>query len=251
MFKLMKYEFRKTWITKLILLGVAAALEALFLFGLYADKEDTLMFSIVLLMILSIGGVLVIGLESVITLHRDMNTKQSYMLFMTPNSCYRILGAKVVECGFSILIAGAFFFALGTLDITLVFAKNGELNQLWDMIQELIHRFSVNGMELTLDIGTMASAAFELLTAWIGTVTTAYLAVVISAALLNGKRFNGLLSFALFLLLSWFTSWVGSEVISGIKVIQTSLLVYGCIDLAFAAVMYVVTAQIMERKLSV
>ena len=51
MFKLMKYEFRKTWITKLILLGITAVAEVMFLFGLYADKESRLGFSIFLLMI--------------------------------------------------------------------------------------------------------------------------------------------------------------------------------------------------------
>ena len=101
MFKLMKYEFRKTWITKLILLGVTAVAEAVYLYGLYAEKDNPLSVAIGLLVLLAVGGVLVIGLESVLTLHRDMNTKQSYMLFMTPNSSYKILGAKVLENGLS------------------------------------------------------------------------------------------------------------------------------------------------------
>ena len=66
------------------------------------------------LLMLAVCGVAVMGLESVFVLHRDMNTKQSYMLFMPPNSCYKILGAKVLECGAAILIAGAFFFAAST-----------------------------------------------------------------------------------------------------------------------------------------
>ncbi len=108
MLKLMKYEFRKTWITKLILLGVTAVAEIAFLIGLYMEKETTLGLSVMLLVLLAFGGILMIGLYSVMTLHRDMNTKQSYMLFMTPSSSYSILGAKVLECGLSILIGGAF-----------------------------------------------------------------------------------------------------------------------------------------------
>ncbi len=251
MFKLMKYEFRKTWITKLILLGISAVLEVMYLIGLYGDKEDLLTIAILLLVITAVGGVLVIGLESVLTLHRDMNTKQSYMLFMTPNSSYKILGAKVLECGLSILVTGAFFFALGALDITLLFAKSGELSQIWDLIQDILESFTISGHALVFDMETMAAVVFNLLTAWILAVTTAYLADVVSSALLNGKKFNGLLSFALFLLLTWFTDWTARKITSGITDSIPMMVSFGLINLAFAAVMYVVTAQIMDRKLSV
>ena len=67
MSKLIKYEFRKTWITKLVMLGITAALEALYLVSLYVDFEDTLALAIGLLTAVATMGVLVIGLESVLT----------------------------------------------------------------------------------------------------------------------------------------------------------------------------------------
>ena len=251
MLKLMKYEFRKTWFTKLILLGITAVAEIAFLIGLYLEKETTLGLSVLLLVFLALGGVLVIGLESVVTLHRDLNTKQGYMLFMTPNTSYSVLGAKVLECSLSILIGGAFYFALGSLDLTLLFAKSGELNRLWEIIQDFLSRMTFANRALIIDMEGMASFVFCLLAGWILTVITAYFAVVISAALLNGKRFNGLLSFVLFLALSWFVGWVARTVTASIPSINTLLLVDGAISLAFTAVMYVITAIIMERKLSV
>lgn len=251
MLKLMKYEFRKTWITKLILLGVTAVAEIAFLIGLYMERETALGLSVMLLVFLAFGGILMIGLYSVMTLHRDMNTKQSYMLFMTPSSSYSILGAKVLECGLSILIGGAFYFALGTLDLTLLFAKSGELNRLWSAIQDFLSRLTFANHQLLIDMEGMASFVFCLLAGWILTVVTAYFAVVISAALLNGKRFNGLLSFVLFLILSWFTGWVARSATASIPGINVLLLLDGAIALAFTAVMYVITAVIMERKLSV
>ncbi|MBR1607321.1 MAG: hypothetical protein IJ664_06375 [Clostridia bacterium] len=251
MLKLMKYEFRKTWITKLILLGVTAVAEIAFLIGLYVERETTLGLSVMLLVFLALGGIAMIGLYSVMTLHRDMNTKQSYMLFMTPNSSYSILGAKVLECGLSILIGGAFYFALGTLDITLLFAKSGELNRLWSAIQDFLSHLTFANHQLLIDMKGMAAFVFCLLAGWIVTVITAYFAVVISAALLNGKRFNGLLSFVVFLTLSWFIGWVAQTATASIPSINVLLLVDGAISLAFTAVMYVITAIIMERKLSV
>ncbi|MBR5109242.1 MAG: hypothetical protein IK099_03520 [Clostridia bacterium] len=248
MFKLMKYEFRKTWITKLIVLGITAAAEAAFLINLYTNNENSLAASIGILTLIAIFGILVIGLQSVITLHRDMNTKQGYMLFMTPNSCYKILGAKVLENGLSILVGGAFFFGLGALDVTLLFAKEGQLNQIWEMVQEVLRTFNE---QIPLTADALAAFTFNLLTSWICTVVTAYLADVISSALLNGKSFNGIISFVIFLALSWGTEWLNGISTRNIQDVITSLVIQGGISLLTAAVMYVVTAQIMEKKLSV
>ena len=248
MFKLMKYEFRKTWITKLILLGITAAAEIAFLVSLYMEKEGSLAASVGILTLLAFGGVIVIGLQSVLTLHRDMNTKQSYMLFMTPNSCYKILGAKVLENGLSILVTGAFYFALGALDISLLFAKQGQLNQIWQMIQDVVKTLNEG---IPLNAEGMAAFTFVLLSGWISTVVIAYLADVISAALLNGKSINGVISFVIFLALSWGESWLEQICTQGIPNVVTALWVQGGIALLAAAVMYVATAQIMEKKLSV
>ena len=251
MFKLMKYEFRKTRATKLMLLAIALVAEVAFLIGLYGKHELTAALSVGALITLAFAGIMIVGLESIVTLHRDMNTKQSYMLFMTPNSSYKILGSKVVECGLSILIAGAFFFALGTLDITLAFAKEVGLKQVWSMLQDALKNIVINGRPLEINVRSMATLAFTILTSWILTISTAYLAVVISAALLNGKKFNGLISFVFFLILNWGCVRVIRLVTANIPESVSILLVSGLVSIVLSAIMYVVTAQIMERKLSV
>ncbi len=245
---LMKYEFRKTAAIKLILLGAAALAEIVFLIGLYGNNDRMLSGSVLVLTMLALGGIMCIGLASVVILHRDMNTKQSYMLFMTPNSCYRILGAKYLENGLSILLSGAFFFALGALDITLVFAKMGQLESLWNGIREFLTRLD---SRITLDMPTMMTFAAYILCSWISTVACAYLGVVISTALLNGRRFNGFISFLIILALFWLTGWIGIKVTDPIRDIRTVFLVQSAVALALSVLMYFLTARIMETKLSV
>ena len=53
MLKLMKYELRKTWSTKAILLAVTAIVEIAYLIGLYADREGTMSVSVLLLILLA------------------------------------------------------------------------------------------------------------------------------------------------------------------------------------------------------
>lgn len=248
---LFKYELRKTWFTKVILLIITLVAEAAYLIGLYSNNERMTSVAIAILMMLAFGGIFVMGLESVITLHRDMNTRQGYMLFMTPNSCYRILGAKMLECAVSILLAGAFFFALGALDITLLFAQQGALGKIREMFTEMLSSFTIAGRPILLDAPNLAAFFFSMLASWILVISTAYFADVISTAILYGKKYNGILSFLLFLALSWGISWLTSLVGNGIHTNIGAFVAEGSVSLAITVAMYIVTARIMETKLSV
>ena len=245
---LIKYEFRKTLAIKLAILGLTAAAEIAFLLGLALNRERLIAISIVFLVMLAFGGIMVIGLATILILHRDMNTKQSHMLFMTPNSCYKILGAKVAENALSLVISGACFFALGALDITLVFARHGELDELWKTITSVLKSFNEH---LTLDIPTMLTFTVGILGSWFATVTAACLADVVSAALLNGKRGNGFIAFLLFIVLSIAVSWIQNTCTGSISSIRAVFLVQAGIALVLSAGMIFATARIMETRLSV
>ena len=271
---LFKYEFRKTLVTKLIILGITIVAQAVYLFGLWGkDREGTIILGIFLLLFTALFGIMFIGLQSVLTLHKDMNTKQSYMLFMTPNSCYKILGAKALENLLSMLIGGAFFFGLGMLDIWLLHKRFNEIGSIMDSLKKVLVIF---GLDLdNLNMSYMASLCFGLLAGWFAAITAAFLADVISSALLNGKKFNLLISFIIFLALAYLMIKV-SGLIAGDMFDKTTKVVEnvpfamgasaeaqvtsvdpmyfvksGLVSLVFAALFYVGAAELMQRKLSV
>ena len=246
MLRLLKYELRKTQFSKLILLGITLVAQAVFLAGLWGKKEDTLAIGAFLLFAIAIVGIALMGILSVVTLHRDMNTKQGYMLFMTPNSCYRILGAKVIECALSLLLAGAFFFGLGYLDFSLILGE-GTNKQLWDMFNQMVRTIN---QHIVLDAPHISALIFEIIATWLCTITTAYLADVIPSSLLNGKKGGLLITFLIFLLLNYGISKLLQLVPSTIGVIPV-LLWQGVIALVLAGIMYVITARLMEKYLSV
>lgn len=248
--KLLKYEIRKTRSAKLILLGITAVVELAFLAGLYLVKSDDnslLIVSCLLLFMLAMLGVSVIGLLSVLILHHDMNTKESYMLFMTPNSAYKILGAKVLENGLSILLIGAFYFGLGFLDVTLLFAREDSLQQLWEMFDQILQTIS---HEIQINPAGIACFFLWFLTGWIATITTAFLADIVSTALLKGKRFNGVVTFILFISLQSLLNRL-LPLFSRYSAMNQRFLIESGINLLFSGLTYVGAAEIMRRKLSV
>lgn len=217
MLKLMKYELRKTAFSKLVLLVITAVAEIAFLIGVFWKKDNILAMGIIFLVMCTIFGVIYIGIESVNVLHRDLNTKQSYMLFLTPKSSYQILGAKILENGISIIMAGAFFAALAAIDVTVATLYIGGLKEMINLVSSF--------MEVN----------------W---------SVILSASVLAGKKGSGIAGFLIFLVIS---SVIGKllDLIPVLESMELTFVLYIAASFAIAAVLYVISGWIMEKKLSV
>ena len=247
MFKLLKYEFRKTWYTKAILLVLTLIAQAAFLIGVFFDKDETLGLSVATLVMLATFGIMVIGLVSLIVFHQDLNTKQSCMLFMTPNSSYKILGAKALENGLSVFLSGVFFALLGLADISILVAHEGDLMAVVDMFRSLIEQLQ---SYLVFDAKNIITVFFAGLSNWLMTLSAAFLAIVIAATFLAGKKFSGVVSFLLFLLLIW-----GLEKVIGfipdMSTLFMDMVLTAIASFVLMVVLYLVTGWIMDKKLSV
>lgn len=240
MFKLFKYEMRKTLFAKLVLLALLVIFEGIFLYGYWTGKDSTATLGLSLFLFTFLCGLLAIGIISLVTLHKDMNTRQGYMLFMTPNSTYRILGAKVAENGLSMLGFGAVGLALCLLDFSLI-------KQELKFITTFLENF---GIGLTPTFPNLSALLAYIICDILCSVTTAYLADVISSSLLNGKKGNLVITFALFALLNFGIQKIISLVPASLGIV-TVFLIQAAIALALATVMYIITARLMDQYLSV
>lgn len=247
MLKLMKYEFRKTMFSKMLLLGITGIMELVFLAGVFFKQEEPLGFGTMGLVICAVVGIIYIGIESINVFHRDLNTKQSYMLFMTPNSSYKILGAKVLENGFSILVAGLFFAALASIDLSVAILYIGGLEEFLEMIEEVLKNLQLN---ILVEGKVVFMSFLSALASWLLTIVTADLAIVLSATVLAGKKYSGFVGFVIFILLAT----AGSKVMSlspAMDNVYMNFALVIAISFLLTAVMYCVTAWIMDKKLSV
>ena len=240
MLRLLKYEMRKTLFPKLVLIAMLAIMEGIFLYGYWTDKQDTAALGMGLFIFVLSCGFLMISVLSLVTLHKDMNTRQGYMLFMTPNSTYRILGAKVAECGLSLLAFGGIGLAVCALDFSL-------FEQEIKLLATILQSFSPN---LVPSVPNLAALLFYILCNILCSVTTAYLADVISSALLNGKKGNLIITFIFFIMLNYVIQKILGLVPATLAAI-TILLLQGGIALILSIAMYIITARLMDRYLSV
>ncbi len=94
--KLMKYEWKKQRTSRMIVMVALAVCVLTFLGGMLVEKDALMGISATLLLVGSFFAVFYMGIESILILNRDLKTKQSYMIWMTPKSVWEILGAKFV-----------------------------------------------------------------------------------------------------------------------------------------------------------
>lgn len=246
MLKLMKYEFRKTGFSKLILLVITLVAEVGFLLGVFLEKDRLLATGIMILFLCVVIGIAYIGLESVMALHRDLNTKQSYMLFLTPHSSYEILGAKVLENGISILVTGIFFLVLAALDMMVATLYIGGVKEMMNMLNSFLDV----SMNVVLSPKDAAFVFFTTLAGWMVYIMNADLAVILSATVLAGKKASGLVAFVIFLILSWLTG-MGLDHLPEIRNVDLQFVIYIVAAMALAVCVYLISGWIMEKKLSV
>ncbi|MCD8104853.1 MAG: hypothetical protein LUF35_07620 [Lachnospiraceae bacterium] len=237
MLKLMKYEFRKTMFSKMILLVITAILELLFLAGIFLNWDNGLAWGIIGLTLCAIVGIFYIGLESLMVFHRDLNTKQSYMLFLTPYDSYQILGAKVLENGLSLLLSGCFFAALAAIDFSVTVVYLGGFKELVSVVSQLLKQISV---EIHFTTAESLIEVFAVLSVWLMTIVTGFLAIVLCATVLAGKRFSGFVSFLIFLLIFWGSSFLTNRIPNGLGTTMYYL-VNILAALALTAVMYLIS----------
>ncbi len=242
MMKLLKYEFRKTAFPKLLIFALVLIMECIFLYGCLTDQDDTKTLGVILFMMATMFSFLLVGILSLVTLHKDMNTRQGYMLFMTPNSTYKILGAKVAECSLTLLVLGVVGLGLGALDFSMVEKEV-------QFLTSILKNFNPN---LVPTFPNISATLFYILCGLLCSVITAYFVDVISSALLNGKKGNLLITFVLYLLLNYVTHVIRGLItlIPAIGTV-TSFLLQGVVALVLAGIMYVITVRLMDRYLSV
>lgn len=246
MLKLMKYEFRKTAFSKLILLSITFVCEIVYLLGVFLKKDTPLSLGIAFLVGCATMGILYIGLESVTVLHRDLNTKQSYMLFLTPKNSYEILGAKILENGISILLTGVFFAVLAAIDMAVAYLYIGGLKETWNMVS----RFLDVSMNISIEPKAILFIFFTMLASWITYIVNADLAVILSATVLAGKKASGVVSFVIFIILSTLLG-MGLDKVPTLESRELTFALYIAVSLAVSVILYLISGWIMEKKLSV
>lgn len=239
MLKLMKYEFRKMRTPLWVMLIILMVLEGGFIVGEIAERQVLSMscFLLIFLMMAVVYGYILIA--AIVSYSRELKDRSGYLIFMTPVRTISVVTAKLLSAVVLAVLAGMVFGICGVIDGMYLFER-ADLEIMLEMLGEA----GIKLRELALMSVYMF---FSMLISMVSTICTAYLAITLSATVMNRHKsfWRGLVSFGLFVALSVITSWLNNWLIEP-EVIETvqSLYKYLGLSVLYGAVVSAVFAAI-------
>lgn len=248
MWKLIKYELRKQMQSKLIIFGIVALLEIVWFIGLFT-KESVLFSTSGLLFMVANIAMLYLYFESIVTFSHDLKTKNSYMLFMTPNSSYKIVGAKILASGIQIIVYGLCFFGIGVLDMGIMIIRFNSVSETIKLIKKAMLQF----VHIDVDKTFLFLYLLTILITGIFILVLAYVSITLSATFLSNKPYKGVVSFAIFVAISYVEGKISNALIGNGNMIfsdNKTMLLFIVWYTVLSAIAYVVTAWMLDKRVS-
>ena len=205
MLKLSKYEFRKNRTFLFIIFAGLLLLEGYFIGSIILQKEEHSGMSAAFLSMYAMVCYFAVFILAIANYSKELNSRSSYLIFMTPNSSLSIIFSKmftILMIGFVLVLA---ICGLGYLDIQLLINAYPKIGDFKSFINSLLEAMGISSSQLALSI---AFAVVEFLISFFSTITLIYFAITLSATLLQNNRFKGFVSFALFIALSYITGFI-------------------------------------------
>lgn len=203
MFKLSKYELRKNRNTLLILLGGLALLQILFLFALSSDDDSYILSSVGTLVLYGVVCYFAVFLFAVSNYYREINSKTSYLVFMTPVSSLRVILSKMLTVLLLGILTGGILLALGSWDVRLLTEHYDEYTSMTELINDVLRQFGINPLEIAANL---SFGVLTFLLSFFSTVALVYFCITLSATLLQNSRFKLICSILFFLAGSYIRS---------------------------------------------
>ena len=246
MFKLMKYELRKTMVSKIMILALIVIIEGTFLIFAPGSEPGKLNRyagqALGFLSLLSVGTLFFVAFECIHKYSSDLKDKCSYMLFMTPNSSYTIIGAKVLYTVVQFVLFGALYIGIWVYNIQYLFRHFGVEEEFLDMIKDVL-KVNVDGTDGVLSV-------INLIISWMIIVIFAFLAITLSRTFLAEQKGRGFVSVVLFFVITRLVSFISNILTSGADTFRTVFLISTIIYLVAGTVAYLATSWMLDKKVS-
>ncbi len=260
MLKLSKYELRKNRNTLLFLLAGLGILQIFYMLCIHYKEEDYIASSAVFLALYAFVCYFSVFILAVTNYYREINSRTSYLVFMTPVSPIRIILSKML----TVLLIGITFFiilaALAFYDLGMLSGYYNEYAEMAEIINDVLNQFGVNTAEILFNIGF---GIITFLLAFFASITLVYLCITLSATLLQNSRFKLIGSILLFIVASIgrskTESWIETTFLSETEIVYGNYtlgdmliqaLPYTALNLTLMIFCTIATAWLLKKKIS-
>ena len=199
MLKLMKYEFRKYALIKIIIAISFVSIELLFLCTASANNLKAANSGMGVLQFIAAITTFIIVFEPIVSLSSDLGRKSGYLLFLTPNSSYRIMWAKIIYGILQVIVAVIIFNGVFILDAAMMTAKYGAFDRQSNYYEGILNFAGL--YKSPSEVFVAAKMSFGMMLIWFSSISLVLLSLCISTAILSRRKGKSIVSFFTFLIL--------------------------------------------------
>lgn len=251
MLTVMKYEIRKHAFYKIIILILFAILELLILGRIFLGFHNEANVAYSLLAILSGIAAVIFSFEPIVSFSTDLDKKSGYLLYLTPNSTYKIVTAKWLAAMMQIIMVSMLFSGFNTLNNWLLRISQIKINaQILDTFISTNFLASKDCIHYIFNIPATVQLINNIFI-WGIILAMGFLSISISKAILPGNKIKNIFSFIIFSLIIYFVicsldkagvSFGSSSPRDLIKILYSIIICGGLIA---------ATTWIMDKKISI
>ena len=243
MLTLLQYEMKKTAFMK-ILCGFALFIsQAFVMLGTATDNYVVAGLGAGLLVFFSFLVIFILGLSSMASLSKDLNTTQGYMLFMLPKHSAYFLLAKIVESLVSTFLAGLVIVLIFFFNISYFAIDTEAYKDLLEMFWNLVMSGKGFGTLSLYMIRFLATAAAF----WIFLSTMAILCVTVQASIFKGKALALVVSIIAFFCLFLYLFSASPELAANISWEYKDPIFYGMI-IVLSVGFFALSSYLLEKQ---
>lgn len=220
MLNLLKYELKKNKAVLITLAFLVFGLEGYYLVSFAMDKLEHMGIASSFLALVSIISFVIVFILGITNYQKELCSKTSYMVFMTPNSSLKIIGSKLCYVLLLGIATAIVLGGLAVLDLGLLGTLVDEQYHIFDLINMLAEQLGIN---LSMMMGYSIIRLIYFILSVLSVVTVAYLAITLSATLLYNSRFRGIISVVFFILLMMAVTYINNHIIADDLVVEMDL----------------------------
>lgn len=247
MLRLMKYEFQKQMFSKIIIIISLAVMVCFFAIATFMGNEDAAAIIVGIMATLMMIAMVFVGIEGVNVYEKDLKTKQSYMLFMVPQTSRSILGAKIISAVLQILFTMLIFTITIAVCGSIYLVKYSNMREIIKLVKMLAEEM----LEIQIDYALAARTLAGVFILWVFLFMLGIFVVTLLNTVLYQSKFISVLSIVAYFLIFWGVARLETVLSIGnpgtiVKDI-VSYIYYIVIDV----ILFFVSAWLIEKKLSV
>lgn len=257
MLKLSKYELRKNRNALLFLLAGLAVLQIAYMLSIHLEEESWIISFTAMLALYAFVCYFSVFIFAVTNYYREITSRTSYLVFMTPVSPFRIVLSKML----TVLLLGIIFVVLlailAVFDFQLLASYYNEYAEMTEIINEVLLQFGINTGEILFNI---LFGILTFLLAFFASVTLVYLCITLSVTLLQNSRFKLIVSIILFVIATILRTkaeeyletmfYFESSAVHSIGDLLLQALPYTGLNLVLVVICVIGTSWLLKKKIS-